>query len=77
MNEEFVLNKLNSLMNCLRDCNVTVRWLMLHRKTSHEKLRQMMKEATNPTDILKLLLTCSEFENNFKTICSQLIERKQ
>lgn len=35
MTEEFVLNKLNSLMNCLRDSNVTVRWLMLHRRTSH------------------------------------------
>jgi WASH complex subunit strumpellin len=63
-------------MNCLRDCNITVRWLMLHRKTIHEKLKVMMKEATNPNDILKLLLTCSEFENNVKNICAQLIDRK-
>jgi len=48
---------------------------MLRRKSSHEKLRQMMKQATNATDILKLLLTCSEY--NFKMICSQLMEHKQ
>jgi WASH complex subunit strumpellin len=64
-------------MNCLRDCNTTVRWLMLHRKTSHEKLYALMKDAINTSDVLKLLLTCSEFENNFKNICAQLLDRKQ
>jgi WASH complex subunit strumpellin len=27
--EEFILEKRNKLMACLRDCNVTLRWLML------------------------------------------------
>jgi hypothetical protein len=50
---------------------------MLHRKTSHEKLYALMKDAINTSDVLKLLLTCSEFENNFKNICAQLLDRKQ
>jgi hypothetical protein len=50
---------------------------MLHRKTSHDKLREMMRSATNASDILKLLFTCSEFENNLKKMCIQIIDRKQ
>lgn len=29
--DEFVLDKVDKLMNCVRDCNITVRWFMLHR----------------------------------------------
>jgi WASH complex subunit strumpellin len=31
--EEFILEKRNKLMACLRDCNVTLRWLMLRTST--------------------------------------------
>ena len=30
LTEEYVLDHIPKLMNCLRDCNVTLRWLMLH-----------------------------------------------
>lgn len=30
LNEEYVLDNMKKLMDCLRDCNVTIRWLMLH-----------------------------------------------
>lgn len=33
MSEEFVTENLGSLMSCVRDSNVSLRWLMLHRKT--------------------------------------------
>ena len=29
--DEYVLDKVDKLMNCVRDCNITVRWLRLHR----------------------------------------------
>ena len=28
--EDFVLDNVGKLMNCLRECNVTLRWIMLH-----------------------------------------------
>lgn len=28
--EEYALDHIPKLMNCIRDCNVTLRWLMLH-----------------------------------------------
>ena len=31
--ENYVLDNVSKLMGCLRDCNVTIRWIMLH--TAH------------------------------------------
>ena len=28
--EEYELDSIPKLMNCIRDCNVTLRWVMLH-----------------------------------------------
>ncbi|CAJ0967242.1 unnamed protein product [Ranitomeya imitator] len=34
LREEFVLDNIPKLLNCLRDCNVAIRWLMLHTADS-------------------------------------------
>ena len=30
LTEEYVLDNIPKLMNCIRDCNVTLRWVLLH-----------------------------------------------
>lgn len=34
LREEVLLDNIPRLLNCLRDCNVTIRWLMLHTADS-------------------------------------------
>lgn len=34
LREEIVLDNIPKLLNCLRDCNVAIRWLMLHTAES-------------------------------------------
>lgn len=34
LREEMVLDNIPKLLNCLRDCNVAIRWLMLHTADS-------------------------------------------
>lgn len=34
MTDEFVLYKITALMNCLRESNICLRWLILHRATN-------------------------------------------
>ena len=34
LREEIVLDNVPKLLNCLRDCNVSIRWLMLHTADS-------------------------------------------
>lgn len=43
LQEEFVLDHVKELMNCLRDSNVTIRWLMLHKNTKNKKLREIVE----------------------------------
>lgn len=50
---------------------------MLHRKTINEKLREIVFNATNPTDILRLMLVVAEFENNLKERCTELMAKKE
>ena len=34
LREEIILDNIPKLLNCLRDCNVAIRWLMLHSAES-------------------------------------------
>lgn len=43
--EEFVLDNLKELMICLRDANVTIRWLMLHRHCRNKKLKEIVESG--------------------------------
>jgi len=38
LTENYVLDHIPPLMNCLRRCNVTLRWLLLHRRTKNKKI---------------------------------------
>jgi hypothetical protein len=48
MTDEFVTYNLNDLVNLLRQSNVCLRWLMLHRKTTLDKLREIVEKASTP-----------------------------
>lgn len=41
--EEFVLDHVKELMNCLRDANVCMRWIMLHRHCKNKKFKEMIE----------------------------------
>lgn len=38
LREEIILDNIPKLLNCLRDCNVAIRWLMLHTAESGENI---------------------------------------
>ena len=48
---------LPSRRRCLRDTNVTIRWLILHRVTMNKKLAELCAGAVNPDEILKVRRT--------------------
>ena len=73
MTDEYVTYNLTVMMNCVRDSNVTLRWLILHRKTNHEKLREIVVSLSNEVGILRLMLVCSEFESLLKERISSLL----
>ncbi len=37
LSDQYVIDNVAALFSTLRTCNVTLRWLLLHRKTAHRK----------------------------------------
>lgn len=62
LDEEYVLEKYESLLTILRESNITVRWLMLHRNTTHPEVKKIVTKDFNQKKVLALLLVCSKFE---------------
>ena len=66
--DEFVLDKVDKLMNCVRECNISVRWLMLHRQTVIKTAQDYINQIIKPDDILHLLLISSKFEDRLNSV---------
>ena len=62
LTEEFILDNISKLLSCLRDANVTIRWLMLHTQCKEKKIAQFMNENLDKDKILSLLLDTAQFE---------------
>lgn len=53
----FVIDNIEKLLDTLRDCNVALRWAILHRRTAPKKLRETLLKGMLPKDrILQFLL---------------------
>lgn len=42
LTEQFVTDNINPLIDCMRKCNVALRWRMLHRRTTNKKFHEMI-----------------------------------
>ena len=60
-----MLEHIAELLDCLRSCNVTLRWLLLHAATRHRKLRPIVAAAAAepPDALLGLLLDTALVES--------------
>nr|XP_014350179.1 PREDICTED: WASH complex subunit strumpellin [Latimeria chalumnae] len=87
LREEFVLDNISKMLNCLRDCNVAIRWLMLHTAESaydpnNKRLRQIKDQIINdskynPRILFQLLLDTAQFEFVLKEMFKQMLSEKQ
>uniref|UniRef100_A0A3Q2YBW3 WASH complex subunit 5 n=1 Tax=Hippocampus comes TaxID=109280 RepID=A0A3Q2YBW3_HIPCM len=87
LREEIILDNIPKLLNCLRDCNVAIRWLMLHSAESaydpnNKKLRQIKDQVLNdskynPKILFQLLLDAAQLEFTLKEMFKQMLSEKQ
>ncbi|XP_038056716.1 WASH complex subunit 5-like [Patiria miniata] len=86
LTEEFVLDNIPKLMNCLRESNVNLRWLMLHTADgpwdANKKLRMMRdtmitESKYNPKMLFELLLDAAQFEFKLKEMFKKMLSEKQ
>lgn len=89
LTEENVLDHTNKILNLARECNVTIRWLILHTNSFHEtisgtpvskrskQIKDMVCNNINMSNVFQLLLNTSEFELKIKELLKDLLEDKQ
>ncbi|KAK9513426.1 hypothetical protein VZT92_026962 [Zoarces viviparus] len=87
LREEIILDNIPKLLNCLRDCNVAIRWLMLHLAESaydlnNKRLRQIKDQVLNDSKynakiLFQLLLDTAQFEFTLKEMFKQMLSEKQ
>uniref|UniRef100_A0AAZ3S471 WASH complex subunit 5 n=1 Tax=Oncorhynchus tshawytscha TaxID=74940 RepID=A0AAZ3S471_ONCTS len=87
LREEIVLDNVPKLLNCLRDCNVSIRWLMLHTADSaydpnNKRLRQIKDQVINdskynPKILFQVLLDTAQFEFTLKEMFKKMLSEKQ
>ncbi|TNN72878.1 WASH complex subunit strumpellin [Liparis tanakae] len=78
LREEMVLDNIPKLLSCLRDCNVSIRWLMLHSAESasdlnNKRLRQIRDQVLHDSKynvkiLFQLLLDTAQFEFTLKEV---------
>jgi WASH complex subunit strumpellin len=77
LHEEFALDNTPALLHCVRECNVTIRWLMLHRTARHRRLPDSADGAREAEQLLLLLMNTAQLEHKLRTLFSGLLEMKQ
>ncbi|XP_065842936.1 WASH complex subunit 5-like isoform X2 [Oscarella lobularis] len=82
--EDYVLDHVPKLMNCLRESNVIIRWLVLHTaEISMENKRvqlvrgQVLAEQYNHHHLFSLLVNTGQFEFVLKEMFKSMLSRKQ
>lgn len=76
MTDEFILDQIGKLLSCLRDCNISVRWLLLHRHSINSKV--LWQEANDiQVPLLTLFINTAQFEQQLKTHFTRLFTTKQ
>jgi len=77
LTEDFLMDNQRVLMNHIRSCNFTLRWLLLHRCTGQVAHREKIRAAVTTADVLRLLMNASQLEFLFKTLTSRILETKE
>ena len=54
--EDYVLDNVTSLLECLRDSNVTIRWFMLHNNARSAAFRDAIQKAMDKNGLVEFIL---------------------
>lgn len=82
LTQDYVLKNMQNLLFCLRECNVTLRWLLLQRTTGSRKLRDAVlsccaSSGVTEDALLSLLLNTSALEFELKRVYGDLLHGKE
>lgn len=82
LTQNYVLNNIQTLVSCLRNCNVTLRWILLHRFAANRKYRDLVlsmgeTHGVNEDTLFTLFLDTSRLEFELKQVYGDLLGGKE
>ncbi|WOL12606.1 WASH complex subunit strumpellin [Canna indica] len=82
LTKDYVLARSQHLFSLVRDCNVALCWLLLHRSSTDKKLREIVTsvglgEQVDEDSLLVLLLKISQLEFELKQLFVELLKNKE
>jgi WASH complex subunit strumpellin len=77
LTEEALLDNSHGFLNCLRECNASLRWAMMHRNSRNKKLRDIVVASLDPNRVLLLLLQSAQLEFRVGELYKQLLAHKE
>lgn len=77
LQQEFLLDNISELLNCVRICNITLRWRLMHRKTKVEAFQKIVdNDVVSKQMVVTLLLNTSQLEYILKGMLQKLLNEK-
>ena len=79
LTEEFALKHASDLLHCARAANVTIRWLLLHRRAKLRKLPapDADYERREAEALLLVLMDTAQFEYQLRNVFTSLLDAKE
>ncbi|KAH9083252.1 hypothetical protein LEN26_021034 [Aphanomyces euteiches] len=85
LTEQYVLENIDKLLDCIRAANVTIRWTILHSRMQEEipmmnnarEQRIVFDKGTDPDRLVTLLLQASQLEWKLKQMFELLLASKE
>lgn len=76
LTEDYVLRKIEILLELMRESNVVLRWFLLQRQIANKKFNELINQDFKSNDLIELLLVLSQFEYLLKDTFTSLINDK-
>uniref|UniRef100_A0A0D9ZK78 WASH complex subunit strumpellin n=1 Tax=Oryza glumipatula TaxID=40148 RepID=A0A0D9ZK78_9ORYZ len=82
VNKEYVLDNSLHLLSIIRECNCTLRWLLLHRMTNDKKARDLViclgsSQHADEGKLLQLLMKTAKLEFEVKELHAELLKTRK
>jgi len=77
LQQEYLLDHIQDILQTIRDCNIVLRWRLMHRKCKSLEYRKIIEQHIKPELIVDLLLQTSQLEYIVKSLLQQILTDKQ
>lgn len=76
MNEQFILENMERLLQCMRKSNVALRWRLMHRNCRQQIFFEFIRGQISDMALIDLLLRSAQLEYCVKNIFVELLDSK-